>query len=152
MSKFFSTQDAVSLLVKKVKKTKSELCLHSQPHCGQPNHTSRSRAHSRYNAANSVHNNTYSTCLSKQPCSIYQHNNLQDKINPWKCPKQTAKHCFFLLRMSVNTCEKMKKKTKSEFVYTLHHIVVSTPHWHVLLPTMLIYILNVSYWQIQTSQ
>ena len=33
----------------------SLVCLHSIPHCGQPNHTSCSRAHSRCNTANSVH-------------------------------------------------------------------------------------------------
>ena len=37
--------------------------------------------------------------------------------------KQTAKHYFFLLRMSVNPCERM---TKSEFcLHYIHHIVVS---------------------------
>ena len=34
---------------------------------------------------------------------------------------------FFLFRMLVNTCEKMKKRQNLNFIYTLHHIVVSKP-------------------------
>ena len=44
----------------KKEKTKSEDCLHSQPHYGRPNIlTSCSRVHSMCNTANSVHTNMY---------------------------------------------------------------------------------------------
>ena len=47
----------------KKKKTKSENCLHSQPHCGQPKHTACTRGLSMCHTANSVHTNNTCTTL-----------------------------------------------------------------------------------------
>ena len=40
-----------------VKKIKSEVCLHSQPHCGQPNHTTYTRGLNMCHTANNMHTN-----------------------------------------------------------------------------------------------
>ena len=112
--------------VKKTKSLKSKVYLHSSSHCGQPNHTCCSRAHSicvlwHCNTANSVHPNMYSTWafhLSKLPCSIHHCNIVGIKSmhggSQWLHYKTKidCKTPFFLLRMSVNTSE---QKTKSEF-------------------------------------
>ena len=55
------------------------------------------------------------------------------------CEKET-------IRMSVNTYE--EKRDKIGILFTLSTTLwLANPHWHVQLPTMLTFILNVSYCQ-----
>ena len=58
-------------LVKKSRKDKSKVCLHSPPHCGQPTHAACTFEPT---ACSSVHTIMYSTWafpMSKSPCSIH---------------------------------------------------------------------------------
>ena len=63
---FFLLRMRLVYLWKKVKKTKSQVCIHSQPHCGQTNHTICTRAQSMCNTANSVHNKLHLGILFQQ--------------------------------------------------------------------------------------